>query len=173
MSPSLSPTIIPYLKDYSHNLSVPTLSWIGNNLEVKIRLMLRKQLSISFSWIGKNWEVQPEQHSKIPRSLCELGKIWKYSPRLTLKYPNFEFTDELRKVSLLKIIYIKCGRSCFKHNEWGIPLLQILRIYQWIRMALNKNVDYLMYYQSRQHVKWKCFNCKFAFKTMILWGTRR
>ena len=31
-----------------------------------------------------------EQHSKIPKSLCEMGKTCKYSPRSTPKNPNFE-----------------------------------------------------------------------------------
>ena len=35
------------------------------------------------------------QHKKLPKSLCELGKTWKYSLRLTLKNPNFESMDEL------------------------------------------------------------------------------
>ena len=45
-----------------------------------------------------NWEVQSEQHSKILKSLHELGKTWTYSLRLTLKYPNSESTDELGEV---------------------------------------------------------------------------
>ena len=79
------------------------------------------------------------------------------------------------------------GCSYFKHNEWDIPLPQILRIYQWIGKNmfsmekneflkpswigkdLNKNVDYLMYYPS-WHMSNE--NCKSTFKTMILWGTR-
>ena len=30
------------------------------------------------------------------------------------------------------VIYIKQGCSHFKHNEWDIPLPQIVRTYQWI-----------------------------------------
>ena len=74
-------------------------------------------------------------------------------------------------------------------------LPQILRIYQWIAKnvfsiaksefepimnsahtadllalgkTLNKNINYLMYYQSRQHVKWKHFKCKFAFNNNFM-----
>ena len=48
-----------------------------------------------------NWEkieIQLEQHSKIPKSLCDSGKTWKYSLRQTLKKTNFESMDELEKV---------------------------------------------------------------------------
>ena len=38
---------------------------------------------VSISWTT-------EQHSKIPKSLCEMGKTCKYSPRSTPKNPNFE-----------------------------------------------------------------------------------
>ena len=74
MVPPHSPAII-CLKNYPHNLSFPTLWWIGNNLEVQPRFMLKnKPFSIFFSWIGKNWEVQPEQHLKISKSCCESEK---------------------------------------------------------------------------------------------------
>ena len=39
----------------------------------------------SFSWLGEKWEGQVEQHSKIPKSLCKMGKTWHYSLRPTLK----------------------------------------------------------------------------------------
>ena len=29
--------------------------------------------------------------------------------------------------------------------------------------ALNKSMDYFLYYTSRQHVKWKRFKCKVTF----------
>ena len=41
----------------------------------------------SFSLIGKNWEVQLEQHSKIQKSFSWLGKTWKYNLRSTQKIP--------------------------------------------------------------------------------------
>ena len=43
-----------------------------------------KKKSIFFSRIEKNWEFQPEQHSKNAISIYKLGKTWKYSVRLTL-----------------------------------------------------------------------------------------
>ena len=76
-------------------LSFPTLQRIGNNLEAQARLMLNKAI---FHLFSLNWEVQPQQHTKILKSLCKLGKTWKYSLRRTPKNSNFESTDELGKV---------------------------------------------------------------------------
>ena len=75
----------------------------------------KKNLSF-FSWFGKNWEVPPEQPSKIRKSLCELRKTWKFSQRLTLKItilnlrmnweklgPNISFTVKNKARNLHKI----------------------------------------------------------------------
>ena len=48
--------------------------------------------------MAQTHELPIEKHSKIPNSLCEMGKIWKYSLRPTLKNLNFESMDELGKV---------------------------------------------------------------------------
>ena len=47
------------------------------------------------SWIGKNWEVNQKQHSKILKCLCELETTWNYSLIATLKDPNFESMNKL------------------------------------------------------------------------------
>ena len=44
----------------------------------------KKQFSIFFMAWGKMGG-QVEQHSKIPKSLCKMGKTWHYSLRPTLK----------------------------------------------------------------------------------------
>ena len=87
--------------------------------------------------------------------------------------PNLSLTIENKASNLHK------NKGCyyFKHIEWGTPLP---RIYQWIGgnmfstekneilnpswvgKTLNKNVDYYMYYPSRQYVKWKHYNYKFT-----------
>ena len=62
--------------------------------------MLKKTIFYLFFWIGKKWEVHPEQHLEIPKSLCELGKTWKLQIlKPTAKNPNFESTDQLGKVT--------------------------------------------------------------------------
>ena len=48
--------------------------------------------------MAQTHELPTEKHSKIPNSLCEMGKIWKYSLRPALKNLNFESMDELGKV---------------------------------------------------------------------------
>ena len=59
------------------------------NLEVQSKLIFKKPNFPSFSWIWKSWEVQLEQYSKIKKSLCELGKTWKYSLSPTFKKKQF------------------------------------------------------------------------------------
>ena len=80
------------------------------------------------------------QNPKIP---CKLGKTWKYSLRSTLKNPNFESMDGRW------LIYIKQGWTHFKHNEWGIPLPQILIIYQ--RIGKNGILNPLRILRIRQN----------------------
>ena len=60
--------------------------------------MLKKtDLDLSFlNW--KKMRSTARTTIKIQKSLCELGKTWRYILRLTLKNPNFESTDELGKV---------------------------------------------------------------------------
>ena len=70
--------------------------WIRLSLSYKHTVPERTILPIS--WIRENWEAQIEQYSKIPKSLCKLRKTWKVHLRPTLKNPNFESLDELRKV---------------------------------------------------------------------------
>ena len=48
-----------------------------------------------FPELGKTEKSSQSNIKKIPKSLCELGKLWKYSLRLTLKNPNFESMEEL------------------------------------------------------------------------------
>ena len=86
LGPPLSSTNTPCLKGYCRNLikyeingtsknpSFSTLKWIGKNLKVQHRLKFKKSDYPSFSEIGKKWEVQLEQHSKIRKSVCKLGK---------------------------------------------------------------------------------------------------
>ena len=45
------------------------------------RRKTKKHNFISFSWLGKKWEPQIKQHSKISKSLCKLGKTCNYSLR--------------------------------------------------------------------------------------------
>ena len=79
--PLSSTNILRLLTKYQINgtskipISHITLWWIEKSLEVQPRLIFKKPNFlffswIVFSWIGKNWEVQLEQHSKIPKSLC-------------------------------------------------------------------------------------------------------
>ena len=61
--------------------------------ECSLSLYSKHSIFHLFSWIGKNWEVHSEQHSKVLKSLCELGKTWNYSLRQTFKNRNFEYMD--------------------------------------------------------------------------------
>ena len=51
--------------------------------------------------LGKIWEVQLEQHSNIPNSLCQMGKPWKYSLRPTLKKSLFRIYGWIGKIFIL------------------------------------------------------------------------
>ena len=95
-------SIIPERLSSQSTLPNYLVNW--EHLEVQSRLMLKKkqqqQQKIIFHlyfWIGKNWEVQAEQHSKITKSLCELRKTWRYGLRSTAENTNFESTGELEK----------------------------------------------------------------------------
>ena len=72
--------------------------WIGKNFEVQPRFIFKKPNFPSFSWTGKNWQVQMEQHTKISKSLWELGKTGNYSLSPTFKNPNFESMDKWRTI---------------------------------------------------------------------------
>ena len=82
---------------------------IGKHLGVQSRLIFNYFFSYfqCFSWIGKNWEVQSEKHSKIPRTLCKLGKTWKKIPILNLWINwerlclNWSFTVDNKRYRLL------------------------------------------------------------------------
>ena len=98
-------SIIPERLSSQSTLPNYLVNW--EHLEVQPRLMLKKTTTTTkkkqpifhlYFWIGKNWEAQAEQHSKITKSLCELRKTWRYGLRSTAENPNFESTDELEKL---------------------------------------------------------------------------
>ena len=102
LGPPVSPTNILCLKNYPHNLTkyemkgtskTPISLLFSEFGSATLAYIQKKQCSI-FLWIGKNWEVKLEQHSKIPKSLCVLGKTWKSNLRPTLKNLNFESMDK-------------------------------------------------------------------------------
>ena len=68
----------------SQNNLDPSASFCHNR-KAKKKRKTKKANFTSFSWPGKKWEAQIEQHSKITKSLCELGKTRNYS-----LWPNLE-----------------------------------------------------------------------------------
>ena len=60
--------------------------------------MLKNNFASHFPDLEKTEKSSQSSPSKIPKSLCELGKTWKFGLSLTLKNPNFESKDELGKV---------------------------------------------------------------------------
>ena len=64
------------------------------NRKAKKRRKTKKANFTSFSWLGKKWEAQIEQQSKISKSPCELGKTCNYS-----LWPNLESMVGLWKVT--------------------------------------------------------------------------
>ena len=109
--PSHSPTIIPCLKDYPHNLPLPNLRWIVNNLEVQPRLLFKKNPSFFLNqeklrsparaifknskislWTGKNFELQPKPNT--PKS--QFGKS--LGPKLSFVVDKM---GNLHKIRLL------------------------------------------------------------------------
>ena len=68
----------------SHNNLDPSASFCCNR-KAKKRRKTKKANFTSFSWLGKKRDAQIEQHSKISKSLCELGKTCNYS-----LWPNLE-----------------------------------------------------------------------------------
>ena len=129
--------------------------WICLSLSYKHTVPERTILPIS--WIRENWEAQIEQYSKIPKSLCKLRKTWKVHLRPTLKNPNFESLDELRKVihisniirySITSMNWEKCfpsGKMEFwTHVENSALTTEFLAL----RKTLNIYIDYLMFYPA-------------------------
>ena len=141
----------------------------------------------------RNWRRNPARAIfKNSKFSLWVGKTWRYRLRPTLKNPNFESMDELNKVGSWCKFTVE-NKTCNKMRyEWWMRYSVTLNFknlsinwekyvfyYEkwkfyasWIAKALNKNIDYLMYYLSRQHVIWKHFSCKFTFKIGILWRTR-
>ena len=62
--------------------------------------MLKKKQFSMFSLSLEKLRSHDRATFKNSNPLCELGKLWKYRLRSTLKSPNFESTDELRKVTV-------------------------------------------------------------------------
>ena len=60
---------------------------------------------------------------------------------------NWENTFSIGKIGILNPLWIMCHTA---------ELLVLVKV-------LNKSMDYLLYYPSRQQVKWKHFKCKFTF----------
>ena len=95
------------LNNYPHNLTkyeinetskIPISQFfngLGKNLGGQPKAYIQKIHFPFFSWILKNWEVQLEVHSKIPKSLWELGKLGSKAQYQHSKNPNFESMDEL------------------------------------------------------------------------------
>ena len=76
--------------------------------------MLRKENLHFFSWIGKNWEVQPEQHSKLQNLLVNWEKLVSTcSLRITLKNPN------------LRMNWERLGPKFTVENKWVIKAAPI------------------------------------------------
>ena len=75
----------------SQNNLDPSASFCYNR-KAKKKRKTKKANFTSFSWLGKKWEAQIEPHSKISKSLCELGKTRNYS-----LWPNLESMVRLWK----------------------------------------------------------------------------
>ena len=144
-------------------------SELGIIWKCNLGLCLKKEaiFHLFFSWIGKNWEVQPEQHKKIPKSLCELGKTWKYSLRLTLKNPNFESMEEL---------WMNCkklGPNLSFSVEYKASNLHEIRLLlfktQWMRFSITSNFKNLSMNWEKYVFYWEKWNFDFGHALICLW----
>ena len=97
----------------------------------KLRSLLRtifKNPKISL-WTGKNLKPQPKKYTQKSQFWIH-GWIGKF-------YAQISFT-----VENILLIYIKWRCSHFKYNDWDIPLIQVVTIYQWIeknKFSIGKN----------------------------------
>ena len=126
------------------------------NLELCLK---KKQFFILFSWFGKNWEVQPEQPSKIPKSLCELGKTWKFSLNLTLKNPSLNLWMNWEKISLNLCFTVENKAS----NLHKIKLLLFQT--QWMRYSITSNFKNLFMNWEKYVFYWEKWN----FEPIMNW----
>ena len=115
--------------------------------------LIFKNLNIqSLAWIGKNREVQLEEHSKIP--IFNLFANWenlKVQPKIKIPKSQLWIYWWIGKsyvliwVSLLKMrwrILTRLATFQTKHDEWDTPFPQISRINQWIgknMFSIEKN----------------------------------
>ena len=104
-------TVPGRLEDYPHNLAKHE---INGTSKIPISQLLSKlgnnwKCNLCFSSTGKSWEVQLEQHLKNPKSVCKLGKAWKYSIRLILKNSQLWIYGWIGKPNLSFIVENKIG----------------------------------------------------------------
>ena len=86
-----------------------------------------------FPELGKTEKSSQSNIKKIPKSLCELGKTWKYGLRLTLKNPNLD----------LWMNYEKLGPNLSSSAEYKASNLHEIRLLlfktQGVRYSITSN----------------------------------
>ena len=73
---------------------------------------------------------------------------------------RYSITSNFKNLSMIWEKYV------FHWEKWNFePITNSAHTAEFLalRKVLNKKIDYLMYYPSRQYVQWKQFKCKFTF----------
>ena len=70
-----------------------------------------------------------------------------------------------------KSLSMNWEKYVFHWKKWNFePIMNSAHTAELLALlkTLNENMDYLIYYPSRQHVKWKQFKCKFTFNNDVM-----
>ena len=68
--------------------------------------------------------------------------------------------------SNFKNLSVNWKKYVFHWEKWDFePIMNSAHVAELLALVktMNKNIDYLLYYACRQHVKCKHFKCKFTF----------
>ena len=128
-------------------------------MEIQTTFIFKKSSFPSLSWIRKNQEVQLDGHSKIPKSLCELEKNWKYS-KSNMHKSRFWICGWIGKsyVLMLFLIVYRENFSIIFRCSFIYSLIRLQLVFRFIlftllvillsfgRFARNRNITLIYLY---------------------------
>ena len=118
---TFSLTIWPNMKASGQKSQFQTFQWIGENLEMQSKLFKNSNFPFFYE-LEKTWKYTQPQ-ANISKSQCNLWVSWEKL------WPNLSFTVENKMESSHKRSW---SQFQLKINDWDIPFLKNLRIFQWI-----------------------------------------